>query len=410
VDRERFNNSPIGALVDISGIDGRFNVPYEHVAYVPHPLGIEPQLTAETWHAVGEANRSLARLDQASRLVANPAMLRRPTLRREAQSTSALEGTFAPLDQVLAADATDLSSRSRELREVLNYIEAADMAFDTISRRPRVTVALLESVHRILVRGTDADTEDAGRIRRVQVAIGSPTGRVEDARFVPMPPGIQLSAATQDLVDWIHTGQEQRDPVVGAALAHYQFETLHPFNDGNGRIGRLAMVLQLMVDGVISEPLLSVSPWFEARPDAYKDHLAEVSASGNWDGWVQFFAAGVSASAIDTAQRVNRLLAVQSRYARILLESNLRGVIRDIADALVGDPVITVSMMASRFEKTSPAIASAIQKLIDLGILLGPFGTYGRQYMAQDVWRAITAAPGAVPAHDAPLEFELAGV
>jgi Fic family protein len=329
-------------------------------------------------------------------------MFRRPTLRREAQSTSALEGTFAPLEQVLAADASE-SGRSKELAEVLNYVQAADLAFDTIAQRPRITLGLLENVHSILVRGTAAETRDAGRLRSIQVAIGSPTGALEDARFVPMPPGVQLEAAVRDLLDWMQDNREHRDPVVAAAMAHYQFETLHPFNDGNGRIGRLGMVLQLILDGVISEPLLSVSPWFEARRSAYQDHLAEVSATGSWDAWVQFFATGISASAVDVAQRVDRLLKVQLGYVRALQDINARGVIRDIVDELVGDPVITVSMMAQRFNRTAPAVSAAISKLVEMKVLDGPFGTYGRQYIARDVWQAITAPPGAVPAPDAPL-------
>lgn len=403
VERAKFERSPIGSLVEISGIDGRFAVPYRHVAFVPDPLGSEPPLAASTWHAVSNARSALARLDQASRQVLNPAMLRRPTLRREAQSTSALEGTFAPLEQVLAADASDMSTRSKELLEVFNYVEAADVAFEAIRRRPRLTVGLLEDVHRTLVRGTEAETPDAGRIRQIPVAIGSPTGSIEDARFVPMPPGIALNAAVQDLVDWMQTNQGSRDPVVAAALAHYQFESLHPFNDGNGRIGRLLIVLQFLLDGVISEPLLSVSPWFEARRGSYQDQLAAVSATGNWDAWVEFFAEGVSASAVDTAQRVDRILAVQNRYTRVLQESGTRGVIRDIADALVGDPVITVPMMAARFGKSAPAINTAIQRLVELGILRGPYGTYGRQFIADDVWSTITAPVGAVPPAGAPL-------
>jgi Fic family protein len=335
-------------------------------------------------------------------------MFLRPTLRREAQSTSALEGTFAPLEQVLAADATDISARSKELREVLNYIEAAEIAFAAIDEGRTLTLGLLESVQKILVRGTDADTEDAGRVRTIPVAIGSPTGSIEDARFVPMPPGTALNAAAQDLTRWVVEKPAPRDPIVAAAMAHYQFETLHPFNDGNGRIGRLMIVLQFMIDRLVVDPLLSVSPWFEARRTAYQEHLATVSATGNWNEWVAFFAAGVASSADDVARRVDRMLAVQARYVQILQEAGAKGVIRDIVDALVSDQVITISMMCERFGKTPPAVNSAIQKLVDLRILRGPYGTYGRQYIADDIWRAVTAPVGGVPDRDEPLlmEFE----
>jgi Fic family protein len=217
---------------------------------------------------VNAANRALVRLDQASRLIPNPQLLRRPTLRREAQSTSALEGTFAPLEQVLAAEVTD-QVPSKELVEVLNYIEAANYAFEWVATRERLTVGMLESAQALLVRGTDSETEDAGRVRRTPVAIGSSTGSIQDARFVPMPPGVELTSAIHDLVHWIGETGVPRDPLVAAAMAHYQFETLHPLNDRNGRIGRLMIVLEMLLTDLLHEPLLSVSPWFEARRPAY---------------------------------------------------------------------------------------------------------------------------------------------
>ena len=403
MDVERFSKSPIGSLVSISGIDGRFNRPYEHSGYVAQPLANEPALESRTWHAVTNANRALARLDQASRQVPNPHMFLRPTLRREAQSTSALEGTFAPLEQVLASDATEISGRSKELQEVLNYVEAATLAYDAIGEGRPLNVGLLETVHSILVRGTDADTDQAGKIRESQVAIGSPTGAIEDARFVPMPAGVALNVAVQDLTRWVNDSGAARDPIVAAAMAHYQFETLHPFTDGNGRIGRLMVVLQFMTDRLVTEPLISVSPWFEARRTTYQEHLAEVSATGDWDLWITFFAEGVAASADDVAQRVTRMLAVQAQYVQILQEAGARGVIRDIVDALIGDQVINVSMMSDRFGRTPQAVSPALQRLVELGILSGPYGNYGRQYIADDVFLAVTAPPGRIPSRDAPL-------
>ena len=385
----------------MSGVDGRFGTPYDHIAFVANPLSEEPVLTSPTWRAVNSANRALARLDQASQQIPQPHLLRRPTLRREAQSTSALEGTFAPLEQVLAADISD-PSLSKEMLEVLNYVEAANLAFDVIEERGRLTVGLLESVHAVLVRGTDAETADAGRIRTTPVAIGSPTGSVEDARFVPMPEGIALNIATQDLVQWV-TKARDREPIVAAAMAHYQFETLHPFNDGNGRIGRLMIVLQLLVDGLIHQPLLSVSPWFEARRPQYQEQLAEVSATGDWNAWIRFFSAGIESSANDIARRVDRILSVQNTYVQMVQEAGGRGLIRDIVDILSGDPIVTVPVLTKRFEKTSPAVSNAINRLVELGILSGPIGSYNRQFLARDIWLAITAPVGSVSDRDAPL-------
>ncbi|HEY3546059.1 MAG TPA: Fic/DOC family N-terminal domain-containing protein [Propionicimonas sp.] len=403
MDLERFSHSPIGHLVRIHGTDGRTGRPYDHAAFVADPLSAEPALAPETWHDVNSANRALARLDQAARQIPRASLLRGPTLRREAQSTSALEGTFAPLDQVLAADRTSSEALPKEVAEVLNYVDAADWAFHAIGQQPRVTVGLLESAHKTLVRGTASDTRDAGKVRGSQVAIGSANGTIEDARFVPMPPGTELGAAAQDLVDWINATEAPREPLVGAAMAHYQFETLHPFNDGNGRVGRLLIVLHFMITKLISEPLLSVSPWFEARRANYQDHLAEVSATGDWNAWIRFFATGVRESADDTLERVNRLLALQQRYVALLQSANIKGLARDIAEALIGEPIVTVPRLVRIFGKTAPSTNQAVKKLVDLGILDEPIGTYNRAFVARDVFQALSAPIGGVPSADEPL-------
>jgi Fic family protein len=313
-------------------------------------------------------------------------------LSREAQSTSALEGTFAPLDEVLAADSVSDEDHGAALTEVLNYYDAADGAFDRVGETRAITKSLIEGVHQQLVEGTDSETGDAGRIRRCQVAIGSPNGTIESSRFVPMPPGSELEVALHDLVEWINAGGD-RDPLIAAAMAHYQFETLHPFNDGNGRIGRLLIVLQFMVDGLLKEPLLSVSPWFEARRTMYEDELAKVSETGDWDSWIRFFSAAVEASAIDTANRVNLMLGAQRGYVQRLHDSNYRGgVARDIVEALIETPIVRVPALARRFDKTPQGIELAVKKLVSLGILVGPYGSYGRIYVAHAIHRAITSA------------------
>ena len=371
VELEKFAASPIGNLVETSGTDKRTGETYKHSAFVPDPLRSEPQLSNESWRAIGRANRALGRLQQGSRFVPNPGLLRQPTLRREAQSTSALEGTFAPLEDVLAADVIDTGSRSLALAEVLNFVEAAEVAFGTIEDGQRISLSLLRQVHAILVRGTAAETIDAGRVRSIQVAIGSRGGGIEDARFVPMPPGSQLEAGVHDLVDWISatTSPDERDPVVAAAMAHYQFETLHPFNDGNGRIGRLLIVIQLLQDGALASSLLSVSPWFEQRRERYQDELAEVSATSDWDSWVRFFAQGIEAAALDTAKRLERVLDVQDEYQRLLRDAGIRGIGRDIAAHVIGAPYVDLPTLARALGKTYQGVKDATLKLVALGIL-----------------------------------------
>lgn len=371
MDVSRFENSPVGSLTPISGTDAN-GTPYEHYAFVADPLGEIPNLTGSTWARVSAARAALGRLHQGARFVGNVALLRQPNLRREAQSTSALEGTFAPIDEVLAADVIERGNRSSALSEVLNFVEAAEHAYSWVEAGRPINVGLLCSIHKLLVRGTQADTADAGRVRAIQVAIGNPTGRVQDARFVPMPPGIALDAALNDLTVWINQTAKNPavDPVVAAAIAHYQFETLHPFNDGNGRVGRLMIVLQLLQhEGVLPESLLTVSPWFEQRRTEYQDALAEVSATGNWDQWVAFFAQGIEDAAARTAERIETVLDVKDEYHRILVEAKVRGIARDVADYMVSHAYATIPQIAAHFSKPYQSIKNAVETLIELKIL-----------------------------------------
>lgn len=392
MDIERFRSSPVGNLVPIYGTDGRTGEQYSHFGFAPHPLGDTPNLMTETWNAIVSASHALGRLQQGSQLVPNPGLLRRPTLRREAQSTSALEGTFAPLDEVLAADVIDDANRSSALNEVLNFVGAAEYAFDWVSQGRRITLGVMCQLHKTLVNGTSADNEEAGRVRQIQVAIGTRGGGVFDARFVPMPNGPALEAGTSDLLNWIAEGHVGRtNPIVAAAMAHYQFETLHPYNDGNGRLGRLLIVVQLVSDGVLPEGLLSVSPWFEKRRDEYQDLLAELSASGDWDSWIRFFANGIEASAIDTARRIEELLHTQAEYQERIRRSGTTGVIRDIADLLVGTPFVTVRSLANATGKTYQAVSNAVTKLVHLEILEEIRTKGARVYRATEIVKVTTS-------------------
>jgi Fic family protein len=174
---------------------------------------------------------------------------------------------------------------------------------------------MVENLQRILVQDTPGQHSDAGRIRDRHVFIGPQDAPIEAARFVPAPFGDQLRAGFESWVAWVNDPPADMPPVLQAALAHHQFETLHPFSDGNGRIGRLLIVLQLMRQEVLRHPILVVSPWFEARRLEYQDALLALSQTGIWDDWVRFFATGVGAAAATTHERVDELVSWSSRCA-----------------------------------------------------------------------------------------------
>ncbi len=377
----------MGALIAINGTDPRWG-DWSHVAFVPEPLpDHSPRLSAAAFNAVANARAALAGLDASARQLPNPALLRQPTLRQEAQSTSALEGTYAPLEDVLGADADDEPSDAA-MREVLNYVLAASRAFQWLADGRPITVGLLQSIQRTLVSGTMADTEQAGHIRTKQVVIGSHRGaRVQDARFIPPPPGIDLEARVRDCVDWLATRHADIDPLVAAGMAHYQFETLHPFNDGNGRIGRLLIVLHLQAMGVLSEPTLTVSPWFEARRSDYYDRLLGVSTTDDWDAWIKFFADGVAAAADTTGTQLIDLLRVQTalkarvRAAGLRAENAMR-----LVDYALAQPIFKVRQVERHLGVTYPRANALVGQLVAADVLRQRGdNTYDRRFAAPDV-------------------------
>lgn len=376
VDDAAFTPHAPGELVPIAGTDPRTG-PWAHVAFVPHPLPLEsPNLSGLTYRVVANARAALAALDSTARQLPNPRLFRRPALQAEAQSTSALEGTYAPLADVLTAD--EERPPSQDLREVLNYVTMANTAFRWLEGAGPLNVSLLENLQSILVSGTSNETSSSGAVRDHQVVVGRrPDAAPQDppikaARFVPAPPGIDLRASLQDLLDWMSSTAvpAQIDPVVAAAMAHYQFETLHPFHDGNGRIGRLLIVAHLLLQGVLLEPTLTVSPWFETRRTEYYDQLLSVSRRGDWNNYVQFFSTGLEASAKATHQRRTDLVAVQEAMRERIRASRLRA---DSAHLLVDYAVahtsFTIRAVEHDLKISYPRANQLVGQLVELDVL-----------------------------------------
>lgn len=387
MDVDRFDESMRQHVVRITGTDSRTGRDYDHFAFVPPPLPETVPLSTATWMVVAEVSHALGQLLQAGRQVPNPSLFRRPTIRREAQSTSALEGTYALLEEVMEADvAPDDSTLTPAIREVSNYVSVADAAIAWVRGGHRLTVGLLEGLQARLFERTPGETAvDHGRVRRGQVVVGPRDMPVEQARFVPPPPGPGLRAALQDLMDWMESNKAN-PPVVRAALAHYQFESLHPFTDGNGRLGRLIIVLQLLRAGVINEGLLAVSPWFEERRREYQDHLLDVSRTGSFDEWVRFFCQGLHARALATTTAVCELIKYSDELRDLAAGARLSGAIVHVLGGLIGQPVLTARSLAEQYEVTPQTAYSVIERLRELGVLTELTGrSYGRVFAATRV-------------------------
>ena len=338
---------------------------------------------------------ALGRLDAATNRLPNPRLLVRPALRLEAVSTSALEGTYATLTDVLEGDFVDETRRSAEVAEVLNYVQATETALDRIKERP-ISFNLIAQLQQVLVRGTRGDSYDAGRLRERYVLIGPDNCRVSEARFIPPPHGDQLRDGASDWEKWINA-DDSIPLLVKVAAGHYQFETLHPFSDGNGRLGRLIAVLQLIYNGALRYPLLNISPWFERRRSQYQDHLLRVSQTGDIDPWIAFFCNAVLDQSVDAFGRIERLITLRDEMIRTLRQARARGTSRSIVDDLIGFPVITVPAMTAAHHVSYQAANTAVARLVELGILREATGrTYDRVFVCDAVLRELERPSGQV--------------
>ena len=271
----------------------------------------------------------------------------------------------------------------------------AQLGFDWMREGRPLTLGLIEDLQGRLMRGTPLEGE-SGRLREGQVVIGrrdvagagSWATPVEASRFVPAPPGDQLRAGVTALVDWLRADHAERiDPVVAAGMAHYQFETLHPFHDGNGRIGRYLIVLTLLGTGLLSEPTLTVSPWFEARRTEYYDTLLGVSADGDWDSFLSFFARGLADAATGTKEQMLVLVSVQEKLRERVRTSSLRSArALSLVDLAVANPSFTVRRVEREMGLSYGRANSLVSQLADLGILriVNP-GSQPRRYTAPEV-------------------------
>lgn len=359
-------SSPIGGLVLISGSDLRRGS-YSYWAYVPSPLPPEPALTLRALNAAAKAAMAVVRLDEAVAHLPNPNLLVRPFIRREAVSTSALEGTYAAFDEVLEAEFIEDRHMSADQREAYNYVRATEQAMRLLEKYP-ISRPLLGAVQKTMVTGTEGDTYDAGDLRQRQVKIGPRDQPVEAARYIPPPNGDILENGFSDWEKWINHAHDI--PIVAKiAISHYQFEALHPYNDGNGRVGRLVAILQLIHEGILKYPIINVAPWLEPRRGKYIDGLLQVSIDGNFSPWVELFSEAIRCQAEENVMTIRELLSLKEDMVRELRESGFRGSGIQIVENLIGYPLIDVRTVQQMIGKSFEAANSAVARLVNFGLL-----------------------------------------
>jgi Fic family protein len=351
--------------------------------FYPDPLPETLGFSSKAIVAISEASESLGRLDSAISRVPNPELLIRPALRQEAQSTAALEGTHASLDELMMSEIDFDAKKSAHVLEVGNYFTAVTLATRLLERKPLV-FSVINKLQKEIVRGTPDDYYDAGAIRQRQVVIGS-DDRENSIRFVPMLPGDELQKAISNWEKWIHA--EHDLPVIAkVALAHYQFETIHPYSNGNGRVGRLIIPLQLIQYGVLTHPALTLSQWLERNKGEYRDLLLRVSQTGDFDSWILFFAQGLRASARSDLARIDGLLDLQKAQMDVLEKSGDRTEARNVVPMLIAYPMLSAPIVVEHLGITPRTANAALRKLESIGLITEITGKkYARKWVAPEV-------------------------
>ncbi len=363
-----------------------------HWEYHPDPLPPRLNYTAELVQSLSRADQALGSLRALGSLMPNPHLLIRSFIRREAVLSSRIEGTVTQLGQLLMFEAeADPGTPGEDLAEVLNYVAALDHGLAQLAAGVPLGLWLLRDIHARLMSGVRGHDKRPGQFRNCAVLIGR-TNRFENARFVP-PDHPQVEPLMRDLEGFLRA-PGPLPVVVQLALAHYQFEAIHPFMDGNGRLGRLLITLLLCERGVLPHPLLYLSAYLEAHSREYRDGLLEVSQTGDWGGWVQFIAHGVAEQAEDAVARAVRLMDLREQYRRRTQAAGGPAPVLDLIDRLFTSPAVTVTGVERLLTVAYTTAQRYINGLVAEGVLAEATGRpRNRVYMAPEIFRLLGATP-----------------
>ena len=308
-------------------------------------------------------------------------------MRREAVLSSRIEGTQASLSDLFIYEASGV--RRRDVVEVVNYVLALEQGITLLEDLP-ISVRLINKLHERLLEGVRGEEKGPGVFRTEQVWIGSEGTAIGDSRFIPPP-----ASMVRDLMfDWEKFVNEPTDmpPLVQCALMHYQFEAIHPFLDGNGRIGRLLITLFLRAKEILPTPLLYLSGYFERDRNLYYNHLFDLSATGDWEGWLRYFLRGTTEQARDALRRVRRMRELQDEYRRALQERKESGNALRLVEELFASPVMTTARTAKTVGVTQAGARGILERLVRYGIVQELEGMWPKHFVATELLNIVQMA------------------
>jgi Fic family protein len=354
---------------------------------LPPRIEFEPSLV----RLLSIADRALGELGGIMRALPNPRLLIRSFVQREAVLSSRIEGTVASLQDLFLFDMDpDQEERVPDVREVANYVKALDYGIERL-RNTSFSLGLVKDLHAVLLRGVRGSEKLHGTLRKGQNFISS-TNRIADASYVP-PPHEHVRELLESLETFINSASELPF-LIRLALIHYQFEAIHPFEDGNGRVGRLLISLLLERERALPHPVLYLSAYFERNRRAYYDLLLKVSQEGAWRPWIEFFLRGVAEEAIDATERSQSLFALRERWAGQCQQARSSALLVKLIDSLFVNPFVNVPHAAAALGVRQQSAQNNIDQLCAHGVLREITGRKrNRVYAAMEVLEILEQSP-----------------
>ncbi len=340
----------------------------EYKSFLPSPLPPIPPVVIddEMTHLLILANTWVTKLESISSLIPHIALFVSMYIRKEALMSSQIEGTVCTLDDIL--DPTLELNANPDVLDVINYIKATDYAVNRLKKLPLCN-RLIRETHAVLMEGVRGLEKSPGEFRTSQNWIGGEGLSLKGARFIPPHPD-DMVVAMSDLEKYMN-GPDTLDVLVRSALIHYQFETIHPFLDGNGRIGRLLITLFLMEKNILTTPALYISYYLKKNRMEYYDRLTYVRTKGEYEQWIKFYLTAVSQSAKDAHENIVRLVKLQYEHlARINTLGRARFTALQLFSYVTSNPIIEIHRTATALQLSFNTIASAVKRLVDIGILV----------------------------------------
>ena len=340
-------------------------------AFIPNPLPPLPaiDLTGNLQALLSQADHALALLEGAALLLPNPELFVFMYIRKEAVLSSQIEGTQSSLQDVLAAEAKLFDPNApSDVGEVVNYVRAMQHGIARLGQLP-ISVRLIQEIHAELMQGVRGGNLTPGELRRSQNWIGPAGCGIRNASFVPPPPHEMLQAMSE--LELFFNSPSSLPLLVQIAIAHVQFETIHPFLDGNGRVGRLLITFLLMNRGLLTQPVLYLSHHFKRHRSAYYEHLQMVRTRGDWEGWVEFFLQGVIDVSREAALTAKAILAMREEYRSKIADTMGRGAgsAHRVMEKLFDQPIVAVATVREWLDITPAGANSVVNRLVEIGLL-----------------------------------------